>query len=608
MTPFEAPDWLDAGEFVLGLGLLAAGAGLLRGRRRERLAVAADRDRFDRLAAERDRLHAECARLERRGRLAEAILVGGEQEALASLGVLLQDLLEAPCSCVGLLDCAGSLHWACNCVDGGAHVVVRAAAESAPAPLRRALEADTPLVVTDAGGGADAPRGPLLAARLSGGGRALGVIAVGGRPGGYGAGDLDTIAAIAAELAPLVQSRLAAEAAGAQAAQTQKLQALGVMAGGIAHDFNNILQAILGFSALAREDAADTARLTADLDRVQRAALRGRDLVQRLLCFSRPAEAEAAPVDPLPLLEDIARRLRAAQPPAIRIEVAADPGCGRARAAPEHLRQALTDLAQNAVQAMGAAGGTLRLSAAPAQTAADDLRFPAGWRGRDAVVFTVADTGPGIPADIRARLFDPFFTTRAVGQGTGLGLSVVHGLVAGLGGHVVIECPPAGGTLASVYLPRAGDSGRAVAPPPPAEAAAGTPLRGRVLFVDDEPEIRELAAVLLGRAGLEVATAADGPDAWERLVRDPSAFDVVVTDQYMPGLSGSELAGRLATLRPDLPVVLVTGLDEPAVAGAPFLREIVTKPFASEALLQAVARALGGRGDAAAPLDQPRRP
>ncbi|MBM4130498.1 PAS domain S-box protein, partial [bacterium] len=643
MNATQMPGWLGVGGIVLGFGLLAGGAVLLRSRRRARLVTAANESRLQRLKAENERLGAELERLtatveagrcgvfqldpdsdsliatpafgaivagdgprpgtpddwlalvhpgdrerlnaaraagaepaatgyecevrllradgacrwvleqgravlpngagrgsrlvgtvrditarkraeqrlEMRGRMAAAFLGSGGDETLESLGALLQDLFEAPCSCVGLLDAEGRLRLACNRADGGTPVLATVAPGSVPAPLRFVLEAEGPLVATDTGDEAGALRAPLLAVRLARRARALGLIAVAGRPGGYRPEDLDMIAAVATDLAPLVQSRLAAETADAQAAQARKLQSLGVMAGGIAHDFNNILQAILGFSALAREDAHDPARLAADLDRVQRATLRGRDLVQRLLHFSRPEDAAAASLDPLPLLEEVARELRASQPPAIRVEVAVAPGCGSARAAPEQLQQALFNLAVNAAQAMGAAGGTLRLSAARENTAIDDPRLPAAWRGRDACVFTVADTGPGIPDEIRARLFDPFFTTRAVGQGTGLGLSVVYGLVTGLGGHVVIECPPAGGTLVSLYLPRGDDAVRGDAPQS-AAGAAPVALRGRVLFVDDEPEIRELAVAMLGRAGLEVTTAVDGLDAWEQLGPDLS--------------------------------------------------------------------------------------
>ena len=544
-------------------------------------------------------------RLVMRGRMATAFLATSGEATLRHLGSLLQDLLEAPSAWVGMLDTEGRLRLA-GVGDGA--VTGCLAPDEVPAALQRVQESAGPLLVAAEGLGPAAPGSPgeavppLLAARLASGEQVLGLVAVGGRPAGFRDEDLATIAGVAADLAPLVHARLAAEMADAQAAQAQKMQALGVMAGGIAHDFNNILQAILGFSTLARQDAHDPARLSADLDRVQRATLRGRDLVQRILHFSRPADAAGAPLDPLPMLEEIALELRTSQPACIGVETAFDPGCGLVRAAPEHLKEAVLNLAVNAAQAMGTDGGTLTLSAAAWPVPAGDARFPAAWRGNDAVT-TVGDTGPGIPADIRACLFDPFFTTRAVGQGTGLGLSVVHGLVTALGGRVFLECPPSGGTLATIYLPRVdarsearGDSqGHAATGGQAAGPAAAAARRPRVLFVDDDPEIRDLAAALLGREGLAVETAAEGLGACRLVADDPGGFDVVVTDQYMPGLTGRELALRISALRPDLPVVLVTGLDEPAepaVAGALVIREVVTKPFFGQSLVLAVRRAL----------------
>ncbi len=536
-------------------------------------------------------------RLVMRGRMATAFLATSGEETPGHLAALLRDLLESSHAWVGMLDTQGRLR-----LSGGIDGTTTSCLEPAdvPAVLRRVQASAGPLVVTDTGDGATShlsPGSPLLAARLASGEQVLGLVAVAGRPGGFRADDLETIAGVAADLAPLVQARLAAETADAQAAQAQKMQALGVMAGGIAHDFNNILQAILGFSTLARQDAHDPARLAADLDRVQRATVRGRDLVQRILHFSRPADSAATPVDPLPVLEEIALELRTSQPAGIRVETAFEPGCGLVRAAPEHLKEAVLNLAANAAQAMGAAGGTLSLAIASWRVPADDARFPAAWRGRDAVAITVGDTGPGIPADIRARLFDPFFTTRAVGEGSGLGLSVVHGLVSGLGGQVVLECPPSGGTRATVYLPRVDDRGHGPAGAGAAGLDGDASRRPRVLFVDDDPEIRDLAVALLGREGLSVETAAEGLGACARIAADRARFDVVVTDQYMPGLTGRELALRVAAIRPGLPVILVTGLDEPAeptVEGALVFREVVTKPFFGQSLVQAVRRALGG--------------
>jgi signal transduction histidine kinase len=480
-----------------------------------------------------------------------------------------------------------------------------------PEALQRVLEATGPLILADTG--AEEPCAPLLGARLVSGGRVLGLVAVGGRATEYRREEAETLADIAADLGPLIQSLLDTEAKDAQLAQAHKMEALGVLAGGIAHEFNNILQTILGFSSLAREDTADPEHLTANLDRVQRATMRGRDMVQRILQFSRSDEPAAAPLDPVPLTENLVRELKIALPRGIEIEIRLEADCGQVCAAPGVLRQALASLTTNAVQALEATGGRLTVSVRPWSVPADDHRFPPDWCGREVVEFAVADTGPGISEAHRARLFDPFYTTREVGQGSGLGLSVVHGLVTGLGGQVTIECPAAGGTVASIYLPRVYASRPVVIPDPlpaiPAAAATGA-RHGRILFVDDAPELRDLAMAMLGGAGFEVETAADGLAACERITARPDDFDVMITDQCMPGLGGRELALRVAALRPGLPVILVSGLDEladPSAAGGRLFREVVTKPFSGQSLCLAVQRALGGRpaGDRAGqpPLD-----
>jgi signal transduction histidine kinase/CheY-like chemotaxis protein len=540
-------------------------------------------------------------RLEMRGRLAAAFLTARGDDLRGNLGALLREILETPCSCVGVFDATGRLRLACNCpVPDGAgpsHKVLLP--EAVPKALQRVLEAPGPLILAETG--AEEPCAPLLGTRLVSGGRVLGLVAVGGRATEYRREEAETLADIAADLGPLIQSLVETETKDAQLAQAHKMEALGVLAGGIAHEFNNILQTILGFSSLAREDTADPKHQAANLDRVQRATIRGRDLVQRILQFSRPDDAEGPPLDPVPLTEDLIRELKVAWSKSIVIESRLEADCGRVRAAPGVLRQALASLTTNAAQALEATGGRLTVSVRPWCVPADDRRFPSDWCGREVVELAVADTGPGISETHRARLFDPFYTTREVGQGSGLGLSVVHGLVTGLGGHVTIECPAAGGTVASIYLPRVYAS-RPVAisdplPAIPATAATGA-RRGRILFVDDAPELRDLAMAMLRGAGFEVETAADGLAACERITARPDDFDVVITDQCMPGLNGRELALRVAALRPGLPVILVSGLDEPvdpSVAEGRVFREVITKPFCGQSLCLAVQRALAGR-------------
>ncbi len=536
-------------------------------------------------------------RLDMRSRLTATVVATRDAELRDALGSLLREELEAPYSCVGILDRGGRLRLTCSRHDvpgmTPGHRLL--SPEAVPAGLQRVLAAATPLILVETGNEPDAPAAPLLGVRLASDDRVLGLVCVAGREEGFLREDADMLATIAEDLAPLILARLETEAIDAQLAQSQKTEALGVLAGGIAHDFNNILQAIMGFSSLARQDAADPARLTTDLDRVQKATVRGQDLVQRILQFSRSEGPDTESLDPAPLVQEAARELAATVPADITIDCRVAPACGRVRVGAQPLRQILRNLTQNARQAMETGGGRLTIIARPLTVEPDDGRFPVEWTGRDLLELAVADTGAGIPEAHRARLFDPFFTTREVGQGSGLGLSVVHGLVTAVGGRVFFETPAAGGTVASVFLPRTPVIGRPAesdSPPLPATAGAGK----RVLFVDDEEEIRELAVVLLGRAGFQVETAADGFAAGERILAGPGDFDVVVTDQYMPGLTGRELAVRVAAARPGLPVVLVTGMNETPdgqEGDLALFREVVIKPFSGPSLVMAVCRAAG---------------
>jgi PAS domain S-box-containing protein len=536
-------------------------------------------------------------RLEMRSRLAGAVMAARGEDIRSTIGEILRDLLDTPYSCVGMFDRSGRLRLNCNCREGagGASGDVLLAAEAIPGALQQVLASASPLVLEETGTGPDAPHAPLLGIRLSSGDRLLGLISVGGRPGGFQRTDAEALEGFAEDLGPLIRARLETEAMDAQLAQAQKTEALGVLAGGIAHDFNNILQAVMGFSSLARQDAGDPARLADDLDRVQKATVRGHDLVQRILQFSRSEEPEMDTLDPVPLVQETARDLAAGLPAHITLDCRVAPECGRVRVGLLPMRQILRNLTQNARQAMETTGGRLTIVARPLTIEAGDGRFPREWFGRDVLEVAVADTGPGIPEAHRSRLFDPFFTTREVGQGSGLGLSVVHGLVTAIGGVVHLDSPASGGTIASVFLLRVPLIGRtAETDDTPVTATAGAGKR--VLFVDDEDEIRELAVVLLGRAGFVVETASDGFAAAECIRARPGDFDVVVTDQYMPGLSGSELARRVAAVRPGLPVVLVTGMNEipeSPGAGASLFREVVTKPFTGTALVLATCRAAG---------------
>ncbi|MBI5014353.1 MAG: PAS domain S-box protein [Deltaproteobacteria bacterium] len=375
--------------------------------------------------------------------------------------------------------------------------------------------------------------------------------------------------------------------------QSQKLEALGTLSGGIAHDFNNILAAILGFTEMTRDDLPAGSRDRDNLDRVVAAAVRARDLVRQILAFSRPSAEQREPIRVAPLVEETATLLRGSLPPTIEIRQELRSPQAAVVADETQLHQVLLNLCANAGHAMGAKGGTLTVTL-------DEVEAqPEGEGGGEGprrwVELSVSDTGPGVPREIRDRIFEPFFTTKDVGEGTGMGLSVAHGIATSHGGTIDLESRPGHGATFRVRLP-------AVEPGPEPggqESPAAAAGQGRLLFVDDEEALVELAAQSLGNLGYQVTALSDSRAALERFREDPSVFDLLVTDQAMPGLSGGDLTRAVRSIRPDLPVILCTGgglAAFPEGAELVDLREVVTKPFSLGTLAAAVGRALARDG------------
>jgi PAS domain S-box-containing protein len=432
--------------------------------------------------------------------------------------------------------------------------------------------------------------------------------------------------AMAADLERRVREAVAAcEAALARAAHAERIQALGKLAGGIAHDFNNALQAILGGVSLI-EGRADDPAAVRNLSRVVLdAAERGHAVTRRLLAFGRRGDLRTEALDPVTLLAGMPGLLTHALGPGITLTVSAAPDLPPLRADRAQLETVLINLAVNARDAMPA-GGTLTFGAEAETIAADSGHLvvasgpaPAGPRraspvrpfpvrlvpGRYVRV-TVADTGSGMNAATLARAIEPFFTTKPVEQGTGLGLSLANGFAEQSGGALAIESTPGRGTIISLWLPQADVNADASRHPPAASAAtAGRPLPDapRVLVVDDEAAVRHMLATQLQATGYAAVAAADGADALT-LLDAGEAVDVLITDLSMPGMDGLAVIRAAQQRRPGLPAVLLTGgfaadgaeltLDEAASGPVILLR----KPILSTELAERVA-ALLTRGDAA---------
>ncbi|HSJ98510.1 MAG TPA: response regulator, partial [Myxococcota bacterium] len=374
----------------------------------------------------------------------------------------------------------------------------------------------------------------------------------------------------------------------AQLRQAQKMEALGHLTGGIAHDFNNLLASIMGYVVLATERIGEAdPKVQGYLDEALLSCRRARDLIQQMLTFSRGQRGSPRPLLLGEATEESLKLVRSSLPSTVefRSEVR-DPDAG-AMFDPVQLDQVLLNLCINARDAMQESGA-ITITVGRAQGAEGVC---ASCRQRFSGDFTelcVSDTGPGIAPDVAERMFEPFYSTKEVGAGSGMGLATVHGIVHEHGGHLAVETTPGRGSAFRVLLPeRRPDA--PLAGPAPASRAAGrrAPLQGRVLVVDDEQSVAEFMRELLESWGLEAAACTSGRRALEHFASGAASFDVVVTDQAMPGMTGIELARQIAGRAPGLPVVLYSGhidrVTERESAGAG-IRAMLDKPVEPDRL------------------------
>ena len=378
----------------------------------------------------------------------------------------------------------------------------------------------------------------------------------------------------------------------AQLRQSQKMEAMGTLAGGIAHDFNNILGAILGYGELAQQESAPNSPLRRYVDNVMHAAERAKALVDRILGFSRSGLGERAHVHIQSVIEETLELIAASLPANIRLEKSLLAGDAALIGDSTQLHQVAMNLCTNAVHAMEQ-GGTLsvlleRVDLAEVQSVSRGTLAPGPY-----VRLEIKDTGVGIRADVVDRIFDPFFTTRGVGKGTGLGLSLVHGIVTDLGGAIHVNSVIGKGTTFEIWLPVTTEVGK-----PAIEAVRELP-RGHgetVMIVDDEPTLVALAEEMLAGLGYEPVGFESSGAALQAFRAKPERFDVVLTDEAMPDLVGTELAREIRLLRSDVPIILMSGHG-----GAPLahraqaigVKEVLHKPLQRVDLAESLARALG---------------
>jgi PAS domain S-box-containing protein len=374
--------------------------------------------------------------------------------------------------------------------------------------------------------------------------------------------------------------------------QAQKMEALGTLAGGITHDFNNLLGAIILNTELAILDLDPTHPARWPLPLVLQAANRGKELVKQIITFSRQRAWERKPLEIVPIVKEGMKLLRSTLPKNIAIHEAIDAGSGVVLADPSHVHQILVNLCQNAGLAMADGTGRIEVGLRPVEVdAAFAARHPELKPG-PFVRLTVADSGCGMTPEIMERIFEPFFTTRKHGEGSGLGLAVVQGIVKSYDGTVTVSSEPGRGSVFDVYIPRLEGEALATGSAEPLQPARG---RERILLIEDEAAQRTSLTRGLERLGYKVTARADGRTALAAFRKKPSAFDLVITDQIMPKMSGLELAKALVKLRPDIPIILCTGFSEKVdggTVGQKGIHELVMKPFTIQEITRAIRAAL----------------
>jgi two-component system, cell cycle sensor histidine kinase and response regulator CckA len=384
-----------------------------------------------------------------------------------------------------------------------------------------------------------------------------------------------------------------------QLEQSRRLEALGTLAGGIAHDFNNILGVMLGYAEML-ELAVRGGPQERRVEEILRAGTRAKELIAQILTFSRQGEGNLVPMRLTPLVKEVLQHLLVTMPPGISVRRRFDSESDMVLADPSLAHQVVLNLCTNAVQAMRDTGGVLEVAVDELYLGADRAPDLATLAQGTYVRLRVRDTGPGIPAAIVERIFDPFFTTKRPGEGTGMGLAVVHGIVHKLGGSIAVESVAGLGTTMRMLLPRARSEMDRVQP----EAPALPPGQARILLVDDEASLLAVWSEALAGMGYQVTTATSGEEALAVFAEAPDGFDLVLTDQIMPGLSGTDFVAGVRALRPGLPVIVWTGYSDAAAREAATglgVFDILTKPVRQADLGRSLERALK-------PWDGPREP
>ncbi|MGB3209179.1 MAG: ATP-binding protein [Desulforhopalus sp.] len=375
--------------------------------------------------------------------------------------------------------------------------------------------------------------------------------------------------------------------------QAQKLQAIGTLSNGIAHDFNNILSAIMGYTELARMKLSESSQVRTDLDKIHTAGRRAVELVKQILTFSRQNTPTTQPVKVGPIIEEVLKLMRASLPATIEIRSTIQKDV-TILADPTQLHQVLMNLCTNSGHAMVVEGGILEVTLDTTIIKSDPVYAEAGLPKGSFMKLQVRDTGAGIPQNIIDRIFDPFFTTKDTGEGTGLGLSVVHGIIKDLGGVIHVTSTPGTGSTFEILVPMAAGTNE-----PLFIDNKDRLLRGSesILFVDDEELLVDLGVRLLEKLGYSVTGCTSSREALNIFRENPDTFDLVITDETMPKMTGKMLAAELNQIRPKIPIILCSGFIssiEKEDAEAKGIKAFILKPILTRKMSRIVREVLDG--------------
>ncbi|MBC2704617.1 PAS domain S-box protein [Desulfobacula sp.] len=343
-----------------------------------------------------------------------------------------------------------------------------------------------------------------------------------------------------------------------QLQQAQKMETIGTLAGGIAHDFNNILFPILGYSDMLLADIPEDSPIRDSLNGIHTSALRATDLVKQILSFARQDTTEAILMKMQPVVKEALRLIRSTIPTTIDITLDINADCSAIKADPTQIHQIVMNLATNAYHAMEETGGELKVSLKEVELGEQDVIIPDMTPG-DYACLTVSDTGTGMDKNVTEKIFDPFFTTKAIGKGTGMGLSVVHGIVKSMDGSIHVYSEPGKGTEFKAYFPIEKSSFKKQ------NIQTKEPVQGgteQILLVDDEEVIIAMEKQVLERLGYQVTSRTSSLEALEAFRANPDTFDLVITDMAMPNMPGDKLSTELIKIRSDIPILICTGFSE----------------------------------------------